>query len=41
MAYAAKPNRVPVGRVWPVERVRGAVVTRRLVAVLVVRKGCL
>jgi hypothetical protein len=31
-AQAAKPKRVPVGRVWPVERVKGAVVTRTLVA---------
>ena len=32
MAQAAKPKRVPVGRVWPVERVTGEVVTRTLVA---------
>lgn len=39
-AQAAKPKRVPVGRVWPVERVKGAVVTRTLVADPIFSKGC-
>jgi hypothetical protein len=39
-AQAAKPKRVPVGRVWPVERVKGAVVTRTLVADPIFSKEC-
>jgi len=30
IAQAEKPKRVPVGKVWPVERVKGEVVTRTL-----------